>query len=167
MTLELITKETPTPAYYDSFITLFEDYFKEVHGDDYIGSKQTIETLLIHSLMNNKSLYVLLDKQHEPIGFMLVYLNDQYGNTTTTVVCDYMYVLPKHRSSRAIAKLYSMMGDIMEDYNCDGIGTTFVTSSNKKNNRIRRERRKTKKTKKKIKKHNNEKKKKKRKKKNK
>ena len=136
MTLELITKETPTPTYYDSFITLFEGYFKEVHGDDYIGSKQTIETLLIHSLMNNKSLYVLLDKQHEPIGFMLVYLNDQYGNTTTTVVCDYMYVSPKHRSSRAIAKLYSMMGDIMEDYNCDGIGTTFVTSSNKGNNKI-------------------------------
>lgn len=115
---------------------LFQYYFQEVHKDDFIGNLRTIEDMITANLFEeNKSLYVLYDGIH-PIGFILLYINDQYGNTTPILVNDYMYVKPEYRGGKAVAMLYGMVAAAAEDNEMDVLGTTFTFSSNDNNNNL-------------------------------
>jgi len=110
------------------------EYFREMHGDDYIGSRLICNRMLQEMSKQNKTIYYVLDNEHRPIGFIVVYVNDQYGMTTPTVVNDYMYVLPEYRSGKAVMLLYTMIGMICEDLELDCVSSTFTTSANTTNN---------------------------------
>jgi len=138
MELKLITKDNfeDLVPYSGDFVDILDDYFKEVHGDLYIGSKHTISIMITTMLFReNKSIYLLIDKE-KPVGFLIVFVHEQYGITPPNLYVDYMYVTPNYRSGNAIMMLYSMVGNISEDLGMDVLGTTFVTSSNKRNNKL-------------------------------
>ena len=137
--LKLFTKDNiyDTAYYLDDLLQLVEDYFKELHGEDYVGNQDLIRDFIYNSILNNKSLYTLHKTEEDKVvGWMLIYLNDQGGLTKPVAVMDYIYLRPDVRNGVAIAKMYRMMGDVCIDYNCDGLGTTFNTSSNINNNKI-------------------------------
>lgn len=117
-------------------IELVDDYFKEVHKEDY--SQPTLTQLLQiikDMVISGKSLYLLLEKG-TPIGFIIVFVNNQYGLTTPVVFLDYMYITPKKRSGKAILMLYTMVGMICEDTGYEAYGCTFTSSSNIRNNEL-------------------------------
>lgn len=117
----------------DQLISLFEEYFKEVHGDEYVGNYRLINKMLYDMFIYGKSIYYV-EKDGEVIGFIVVYINDQYGMTVPVIVTEYMYVKPEYRSGRAVMLLYAMIGIVCEDYGYNCVSTTFITSANTKNN---------------------------------
>lgn len=129
--------DTYKESYKDSLATLIHLYFLETHTQDYIGDINKAKKM-IDELLLNKSIYVLVDSSSNSslVGFIITYINDQYGMTKAVVVNEYMYIKPEYRSSRAIAYLYFMLGTIAKDYNYDVLGTTFLSSSNTRNNEL-------------------------------
>ena len=112
------------------------DYFKEAEGDNFVGTEETVTKMIIDFvLIQKKTIYLLVEKD-ELIGFLVVYINDQYGNLKPVVFNEYMYIKPEYRSGRAIMYLYAMLGMICEEHNCDGTGSTIVNSSNINNNKL-------------------------------
>lgn len=123
-------------SYKDSLATLIHLYFLETNTQDYIGTinkaKEMIEQLLL-----TKSIYLLIDSSNSKlIGFIITYKDNQYGMLKDYIVNEYMFVSPEYRSTKAIAYLYFMLGHIAKDYNCDVLGTTYLSSSNINNNRL-------------------------------
>lgn len=118
----------------EELIDLFIKYFKEVHGDDYIGSRVKCNRMLQEMLTQNKTIYYIENTDGRMVGFLVMYINDQYGMTTPTVVNDYMYVLPEFRSGKAVMLLYAMIGIVCEDVGMDCVSSTFVQSANTSNN---------------------------------
>ena len=120
--------------YRSELIDLFYDYFKEVHGDDMIGTKETIDTMLTTFFKENKTTYLLI-KDKVVIGFVTMFIHNQYNITPSVVYVDYMYLDKAYRSSKAVMMLYTMVGTVCEDFNLEALGCTFVTSANDNNNR--------------------------------
>lgn len=101
----------------------------EVHGSnnyDTSNSKNMIDMVT----KDNKAIYLLLDSEDIPIGFIITYINNQYNMTTPYIVVEYMYITPLHRSGKAVMYLYTMVGAIVEDNELDVICSTYHTSSN-------------------------------------
>lgn len=118
----------------EELIYLFCDYFAEMHGEDFVGNEVVANKMLQDMYLQNKSIYYVQNDDNRIIGFIVVYINDQYGMTTPTIVNDYMYVMPEYRSGKAVMMLYAMIGTICEENNMDCISSTFVQSANTKNN---------------------------------
>jgi len=127
-------------SYKQQLSLLLLDYFNELHGDEVVGDVTTAGNMIKELINSNHSIYLLLDDNQESshndiIGFIIVYINDQYGMTKPIIVNEYMYIEPNYRSGRAILYLYTMLGIICDDYQCDGVGTTYSISSNINNNK--------------------------------
>lgn len=121
--------------YRQQLINLFYNYFREVHGDEMIGTVSDIDNMLDTFELENKTTYLLL-KEDVVIGFVTMFIHNQYNITPPVVYVDYMYVTESHRSSKAIMMLYVMVGEVCEDFDLEALGCTFVTSSNSRNNSI-------------------------------
>lgn len=114
-----------------SLIDMFLDYFTELHGDQLIGNKVTIEGM-IRDFKENKSIYLLLDN-NRPIGFMVGYLNDQYGMVQSHIVCEYQYIKEGHRNGKAILYLTHALAEICTRLELGIVNTTYNTSSSTHN----------------------------------
>jgi hypothetical protein len=127
--------ETYSTQYKTQFYNLLQDYFIERHGYDFIGDNTTITNMIEEVTGKQYTTYFVLEGDIVA-GFIIVCINNQFGNTTPVIMNEYMYVKPEYRNGKATMYLYYMLGLICEDYGYDGVGTTFTTSSNTRNNQI-------------------------------
>ena len=105
------------------------NYFMEMHPNSFNGSYSTALDMIDVAIGEGRTIYVLEDKGIA-IGFIIVYLNNQFNMTSNYVVCEYMYIDTDYRSTSATLHLYNMLGRISKDYNCDVLGVTLNSSSN-------------------------------------
>lgn len=105
-------------------------YFQEMHPDTYRGDYDKAGNMIDVALGEGRTIYVLEDDNNIAVGFMIVYLNNQFNMTDNYVVCEYMYIDQDYRSSSATLHLFNMLGRISEDYKCDVLGVTMESSSN-------------------------------------
>ena len=138
MELKLLADNTYKDCmqYEEQLISMCIDYFQEAEGDNFVGTKETVTKMIVDFVMTQKKTIYLLVEKDELIGFLVVYINDQYGNLKPVVFTEYMYVKPEYRSGRAIMYLYTMLGIISEEYDCDAMGSTLIDSPNIRNNKI-------------------------------
>ena len=98
------------------------DYFKEIHGKKLLGNKVTVEGV-IRKLEEEKSIYLLLDNDNIPIGFMVAHLGDEYGMIEEYVVCEVAYIKPDSRSSMATFYIAYALAEI-----CNNLGMGIRTN---------------------------------------
>ena len=111
---------------------LIIDYFKERH-DDYCGSSSKAMSVLDY-WSSDRMLYFVVDDKGKAIGFLVLYINDQFQMVEPKLVVDYMYVLPEFRRTRATQWLYATIGKVAMDLGLDCLGTTIIgTASNESN----------------------------------
>jgi hypothetical protein len=136
MLLELYTKENIGNLTDIRVAKLLDDYFREVHRDNYHQPTPNEMLDILHNMViSGKSLYLLLDKGI-PVGFLIVFINDQYGLTDPVVYVDYMYIDPESRNGKAVLMMYTMVGMICDDTGYEAYGCTFTSSSNIGNNQL-------------------------------
>ena len=115
--------------------TLLCDYFKETLKDNYRGSLEEAKNLVDILLSLNNYIYLVLDDD-KVVGFVTMYVFNQYGMSKEYLVVDHMYVVPDYRGSRTTLWLYTTIAKVMTDLDIDGVGTTYTTSANKHNNTL-------------------------------
>lgn len=120
--------------HYVAFVTLLDEYFKEVNKDIYIPDAKKLLDVPMDMLDNGRTIYVLEDDDRTLIGFLVVYMNDQWGMLEQYVECEYMFITETRRSSMAPIHMFTMVGAICEDYQCGAVGCTYNSSANIKNN---------------------------------
>lgn len=104
---------------------LLKDYVEETEGNC-IGSPSTAIDIMLE---NDRHIY-LLYKDTEAIGFIVMYVNDQYGLVEPTIVNEYMYLKPNHRTSVASKYMLLQTLDYCSKLKLDLIGYTYNDSSN-------------------------------------
>lgn len=114
-----------------SSVDMFYNYFKEIHGSKLKGNKVTVEGM-IRQVLAEKSVYLLLNN-NKPIGFMVGFLNSEYGMVEEHIVCDYQYIKPKYRNGVAIAYLTHALAEICVRLGYGIVNTTINTSSSTHN----------------------------------
>lgn len=115
-------------GYNTKLIQMMYDYFKEIHGDKLKGNKVTIEAL-IRSFEVEKTIYLLLNDKNLPIGFMVGFINDEYGMVDPHIVCEYQYIKPIYRSGNAILHLTHALAEICVKLKLPIVNTTYNSSS--------------------------------------
>jgi len=113
-----------------SLSRMLYDYFKEMHPTTFKGNLVVAENMITYSLRENKAIYLLLNDINLPVGFMICYLNDQYGMVNQYMTVEYQYLKPNYRNGTAIAHQFDMVGRICEDYGCGTVNTTYTSSKN-------------------------------------
>ena len=113
-----------------SLVDMLVDYFKELHPNDKTGGKIDAERMIYNCLNYDKAIYLLLSNKNRPVGFMICYLNDQYGMIDSYLTVEYQYLKPGSRNGTAIAHQFDMIGRICEDYKCGTVNTTYTSSKN-------------------------------------
>jgi len=109
------------------------DYFRETHGENVKGDMTAITRFVRHSI-DIKSVYLLFTKeQPAPIGFMVVFLNDEQGMVDTHVVCEYQYIKPSFRNGISIAYFVYTLAKICTKLEVGIVNTTYNTSSSTHN----------------------------------
>jgi len=111
------------------------DYFKETLKENYRGSLEEAINLIDILLSMNNYIYLVIDED-KVVGFVTMYVFNQYGMSREYLVVDHMYVVPEYRGTRAILWLYSTVGKVMSDLEIDGVGTTYIDSANRHNNTL-------------------------------
>lgn len=104
---------------------MLTDYFNEMEG----GCVGSVNAAITTMLNNNRHIYLLF-KGNKAIGFIVMYVNNQYGLTTPTAVNEYMYLEPEHRTSVASKYLLLQAFDYCSNMDMDLYGTTYLTSHN-------------------------------------
>ena len=104
---------------------LMYKYFNEMEGGCIGSCSDGLETML----KANRHIYVCY-KDKEMVGFMVYYVNDQYGMTPPTAVNEYMYIEPNHRSSLVSKAILKHTCHYCNELSMDIYGTTYLTSSN-------------------------------------
>ena len=119
-------------SYRGELSILLDDYFFEAHPDEYIGNPITTKDAIDKMVDSGRTIYVLFD-YHTIVGFLVVYINDQFHLTKPTIVAEYMYLSPHYRGTIATMYLYLMLGKVSEQYGYDVIGNTLSSSSSTHN----------------------------------
>ena len=113
-----------------SLAEMLSDYFKELHPNESTGTKWQARVMINDCLEYDKAIYLLLSDKNRPVGFMICYLNDQYGMIDRYITVEYQYLKPGSRNGTAIAHQFDMIGRICEDYKCGTVNTTYTSSKN-------------------------------------
>lgn len=121
-------------SYKVKLASLLIAYFREVEPNRFTGSYTRAVDMIANATAEGRTIYVLVDGNDVPIGFLIAYINDQFKMSKPYVVCEYMYIDPTYRSTLAPMYMYYMLGKICDDYEYDGIGITYNNSSNINNN---------------------------------
>lgn len=118
--------------YRKEMMFLIIDYFKERH-EDYCGSRCKAISVLDY-WTESRMLYIVVDDKGMAVGFVVMYINDQFQMVEPKLVVDYMYVLPEFRRTRATQWLFVTIGKVAMDLGLDCLGTTIIgTASNESN----------------------------------
>ena len=104
---------------------LLYKYMMEMHDECMGSASDAIDIMLKY----NKHIYVLF-RDNEMIGFLIMYINDQYGLSKPTAVNEYMYVLPSYRNGIATGYMMKQLAYYCNETSTDLIGYTYATSSN-------------------------------------
>lgn len=131
MEVRILSKDSPDKA---EVAELFYDYFKERHSDVLHGRLSGCHAMIDCMLDNNQFIYYVV-KQGIPVGFITLSINDQYGMVTSHLVCDYMYVHPKHRGTMVTTALFTTGAHVALSLGYNMIGSTLIGSSNINNTR--------------------------------
>lgn len=114
--------------YYTSL--LLRDYMLEMEG---VCEGNTIKAL--HQMIEtNRHIYVLY-RDDEAIGFIVMYVNDQYGLLPAVAVNEYMYIKPKYRTSLATKYMLLQLLDYCRQLQLPLMGYTYNSSSNVSNSK--------------------------------
>lgn len=105
---------------------LLRDYIEEVEGTC-IGSTSVAIDLMLE---NGRHIYLLYTDDDKAIGFIVMYVNDQYGLLRPSVVNEYMYLKPQYRTSVASKYMLLQTLDYCSQLNMDLYGYTYSSSSN-------------------------------------
>ena len=105
---------------------LLRDYIEEVEGTC-IGNTSVAIDLMLE---NGRHIYLLYTDDDKAIGFIVMYVNDQYGLLRPSVVNEYMYLKPKYRTSVASKYMLLQTLDYCSQLNMDLYGYTYSSSSN-------------------------------------
>ena len=106
-------------------------YFEEVTTDHMVNDDKVKEAL--NKILASHSVYLLLNDRDRLIGFMTCYLNDEYGMVDPYIVCEYQYILPFHRSGKAIAVLTQALAELCVKLQLPIVNTTYLTASSNSN----------------------------------
>jgi hypothetical protein len=121
------------PKHKEQLANLLLDYFDEVHGDDAIGDLSTA-LAMIDNLTRTNTIYVIEDN-NTITAFLVASILNQFNMTKDIISCDYMYIAPAYRGTKAVMLLYGLIGKMCNELQLDATGTTFHTSSNISNNK--------------------------------
>lgn len=116
--------------YVISVAKMLVDYFKELHPGEDTGGQALAEQMLNTCDYYDKAIYLLLNDNNRPVGFLICYLNDQYGMVPKYLTVEYQYLKPEYRNGMALAHQFDMIGRICEDYNCGTVSATYTSSKN-------------------------------------
>ena len=105
---------------------LLREYIDEVEGGC-IGNTSAAIDLMLES---GRHIYLLYTDDDIAIGFIVMYVNDQYGLLRPSVVNEYMYLKPKYRTSVASKYMLLQTLDYCSQLNMDLYGYTYSSSSN-------------------------------------
>ena len=111
--------------------TLLYKYFDEMEGGCYGSTTDALEDMI----SSNRHIYVLY-RDKEMIGFIVMYINNQFNLAKPVAVNEYMYLLPNHRSKIATKYMLLQLLDYCNNLQVDLIGVTYNTSSNIANSRF-------------------------------
>lgn len=118
--------------YRKEMMFLIIDYFKERH-DDYCGSSSKAISVLDY-WAESRMLYIVVDDKGMTVGFVVMYINDQFRMVAPKLVVDYMYVLPEFRRTRATQWLYVTIGKVAMELGLDCLGTTIIGNASNESN---------------------------------
>lgn len=118
--------------YRKEMMFLIIDYFKERH-DDYCGSSSKAISVLDY-WAESRMLYIVVDDKGMAVGFVVMYINDQFRMVEPKLVVDYMYVLPEFRRTRATQWLYVTIGKVAMELGLDCLGTTIIGNASNESN---------------------------------
>lgn len=118
--------------YRKEMMFLIIDYFKERH-DDYCGSSSKAISVLDY-WAESRMLYIVVDDKGMAVGFVVMYINDQFRMVAPKLVVDYMYVLPEFRRTRATQWLYVTIGKVAIELGLDCLGTTIIGNASNESN---------------------------------
>ena len=105
---------------------LLRDYIEEVEGTCIGNTSAAIDLML----ENGRHIYLLYTDDDKAIGFIIMYVNDQYGLLRPSVVNEYMYLKPQYRTSVAGKYMLLQTLDYCSQLNMDLYGYTYSSSSN-------------------------------------
>lgn len=106
-------------------------YFKELHPTEKTGTRDDAELMISTCLTNQQAIYLLLNDDNRPVGFIFCFLNDQYGMLKQQyLTVEYQYLKPGYRNGMALAHQFDMIGRICEDYKCGTVSATYTSSKN-------------------------------------
>lgn len=115
--------------YYTSL--LLRDYMLEMEG---VCEGNTVKAL--HQMIEaNRHIYVLY-RDDEAIGFIVMYVNDQYGLLPAVAVNEYMYIKPKYRTSVATKYMLLQLLDYCRQLQLPLVGYTYNNSNNIHNSKV-------------------------------
>lgn len=115
--------------YIEALTTMIDNYFKEVHSDSYCGSYGKAYVMAMEWI-RDRWVYLVLDNNNKPVGFMECYVYDQMGMVKEYLVIDYMYVVPEARRTRATQWLWLTGAKVALELKIDIVASTFIKSSN-------------------------------------
>lgn len=105
---------------------LLREYIEEVEGGCIGNTSAAIDSML----ESGRHIYLLYTNDDIAIGFIVMYVNDQYGLLRPSVVNEYMYLKPKYRTSVASKYMLLQTLDYCSQLNMDLYGYTYSSSSN-------------------------------------
>lgn len=105
---------------------LLIEYIDEVEGGCIGNTSAAIDSMLD----SGRHIYLLYTDDNKAIGFIIMYINDQYGLLRPSVVNEYMYLKPQYRTSVASKYMLLQILDYCSQLNMDLYGYTYSSSSN-------------------------------------
>ena len=105
---------------------LLREYIEEVEGGCIGNTSAAIDSML----ESGRHIYLLYTDDYKSIGFIVMYINDQYGLLRPSVVNEYMYLKPNYRTSVASKYMLLQTLDYCSQLNMDLYGYTYSSSSN-------------------------------------
>ena len=113
-----------------SFRFLLVDYFNEVEGGCKVSvdSKEIFES--IEMMEKSRHIYIVFNDNREQIGFLVMYINDQFGLAEPVAVTEYVYLKEEYRSGLAIKHLCLTVMNYCVTLNMDLVGVVYNDSSN-------------------------------------
>lgn len=118
----LITNYQPTDKPLLAY--LLRKYYNEVEGEVVGSISDGIDMLVQHG----RAIY-LLTTDDKPIGFVILYCNDQCGMSKLRAVVEYMYLLPAYRRSTGIRELLKAVGSYCIHNEVDCVIPATTTNS--------------------------------------
>lgn len=105
---------------------LLREYIEEVEGECIGSTSVAIDSML----ESGRHIYLLYTDDNKAIGFIVMYINDQFGLVRPSIVNEYMYLKPNYRTSVANKYMLLQTLDYCSKLNMDLYGYTYSSSSN-------------------------------------